>query len=327
MFTSPAHAEQVLTEAMGADYAALVLPLLRPCFCFAESDDATPGATRFGGMPDVPPGFTWPMRPTESIDIAWWTFPEHLAHFGLSAATDRQRRHIARGMPYVFLAQLDLTSTSGHVAGLPDQGRLLFFYDVTSGVGDQNPPTACKVIWDRSARHDLARAAPPPALIEAARDETMRHNGKQYEGLAALEASSDFYAPEQPMRLQPTHRTPHTLNTEWYQTQELKRLSEYGSDETKAAYDAYCELLEPLWGPDGNQLMGPPYPIQWDPREIDAMSLDDQPRPTSPWRLLLQLGTESVLQVPTNGMIYFLIMEDDLAAQDFSRVAALWQWT
>lgn len=80
------------------DVAALVAPLALPALRVATTDAAT--RSRFGGDPDLPPGFAWPER---------------------------------NGAKLAFLARLSLAELheTGRIDWLPETGALLFFYDVT----------------------------------------------------------------------------------------------------------------------------------------------------------------------------------------------------
>ncbi|QHB71895.1 YwqG family protein [Stenotrophomonas sp. 364] len=81
-------------------HAGVLLPWLRPRVGFSRraEADAPIGASRIGGGPDVPAGFTWPTH---------------------------------KGRPLDFLLQINLADVQGLQCGLdlPAQGVLSFFYD------------------------------------------------------------------------------------------------------------------------------------------------------------------------------------------------------
>ena len=109
---------------------ALVSYRLRP----QRGDEPHPGASRFGGRPDLPAGFTWPVRD---------------------------------GVPLAFLAQLDLAAL--HVGDLPQTGWLLVFYDVARQPWgfDADDRDAARVVHVQAPRAALRRAAaPPPGTTE-----------------------------------------------------------------------------------------------------------------------------------------------------------------
>jgi uncharacterized protein YwqG len=86
-----------LTDAgvpRATDLAALATTSVGITAARTGVDDLAVGASRFGGMPDAPIGFTWPTRDQRAL---------------------------------TFLAQIDLAAA--RAPGLPAAGSLLFFYD------------------------------------------------------------------------------------------------------------------------------------------------------------------------------------------------------
>src|SRR5215467_8699605 len=79
-----------------------------------EGADAPIGASRLGGMPDLPPEAPWPWRPA----ISGWT-------------DDYTKPHAERPWPLSFVAQIDFAEihSAGGLEGFPSSGRLLFFCD------------------------------------------------------------------------------------------------------------------------------------------------------------------------------------------------------
>lgn len=102
----------------------------------------SPGQSRFGGLPDLPPGFEWP---------SW------------------------RGVPQAFLAQLHLDEVAAHdLEGvLPTSGILHFFYDVASGPWGFDPASreGWKVCYFEGASEALAPTAYPAGLPDHGRFE------------------------------------------------------------------------------------------------------------------------------------------------------------
>jgi uncharacterized protein YwqG len=88
------------------------------------------GASRFGGVPDLPPGATWPDRD---------------------------------GVPMEFIAQLRLAdvAAAGGDDRLPAQGSLLFFYNSQWGCSDMDRGVCCVVMFHDGPDEALVRAAPP----------------------------------------------------------------------------------------------------------------------------------------------------------------------
>ncbi len=109
--------------------AALAAPSVRIAARRAPAAPLTPGASRFGGSPDVPPGLAWPSR---------------------------------RGRPLTFLAQIDLSMAGA--PGLPESGWLLFFYDAVEQPWGFDPHDAggASVVHVAAAREALRRIPHPP---------------------------------------------------------------------------------------------------------------------------------------------------------------------
>lgn len=85
---------------------------------------------------------------------------------------------MARGLPHIFVAQVDLTESTklGAIAStLPSDGRLLFLYDFSIGPWDTGRRVA-KVIRERSAVDELR----PLAMTTLPRRlATRRGNGRR----------------------------------------------------------------------------------------------------------------------------------------------------
>ncbi|MEZ5850057.1 MAG: DUF1963 domain-containing protein [Hyphomicrobiaceae bacterium] len=88
-----------------------------------------------------------------------------------------------------------------------------------------------------------------------------------------------------------------------------------------------------------NRLMGPPQPEQSDPR-FDCIPQAEKPaypwnedqlvamtKKAAEWRLLLQVSAADLSQTKTEGTLYFMIRNDDLARADFSRCRVTYQQT
>ncbi len=127
----PASAAEALRRA-GILHAEALARLAEPSIRITAErtaiDALSPGASRFGGAPDVPPGFVWPER---------------------------------GGRPLTFLAQLDLAEV--RAPGLPASGWLLFFYDAVEQPWGFDPMDAggARVIHVDAARGALARRPHP----------------------------------------------------------------------------------------------------------------------------------------------------------------------
>jgi uncharacterized protein YwqG len=83
----------------------------------AFAEDTSPiGATKLGGLPDLPVGAAWPIRPA-------YSYPQSM-HDRIDGPTRTPK-------PLSFLAQINLAdvASQGCNLPLPDAGLLLFFYD------------------------------------------------------------------------------------------------------------------------------------------------------------------------------------------------------
>ena len=125
--------------AVAHDLDRVARPALRLAAAPTDLAQLAPGATRFGGLPDVPASFVWP---------SW---------------------HDA---PMAFLAQFDLAAVaqaSAHT-GLPATGALLFFYDAQAQTYGADPADrgGWLVFYAPGDPRQLARAAAPPGLAASA---------------------------------------------------------------------------------------------------------------------------------------------------------------
>src|SRR5215475_3610283 len=112
-----------------------------------EGADAPIGASRLGGMPDLPPEAPWPWRPA----ISGWT-------------DDYTKPHAERPWPLSFVAQIDFAEihSAGGLEGFPSSGRLLFFCDTVAWtLGWSSDDKSCASVMfvteqtDRLGRRDL----------------------------------------------------------------------------------------------------------------------------------------------------------------------------
>lgn len=96
-------------------------------------EDLSPGASRLGGLPDLPTGVTWPER---------------------------------NGSPLDFIAQIDLRDLAGLLPELPQSGWLLFFFDPDDwSVGfDPDDTSGWRVSYFDCEKALLDRAELPPRL-------------------------------------------------------------------------------------------------------------------------------------------------------------------
>jgi hypothetical protein len=329
-------------EALSAKFAGETLEVLvsalvpgmglRP----ALSAHVELGATRVGGMPDLPPGLDWPIRPVPD-DIEAIAAPTY-------SHADRLRRYLSRPLPFEFLAQVDLGEVPwsegkpmarlGELApGLPTEGRLLFFYD-----GEVAPWRAgtesCSVIWDPSPVTELARSAIPPELIELNATavasyvaDTNRLRGPSRPPVRPEDVIPAYWRPAQQMRLSPCLTLPAYGAIEAEANAALRQLLE--ADEFVRRYNRLFDVPR-------HQLLGVPYACNAHDPRLTAVAmqspfgdLDDEARrarwpevmrAAADWRLLLQWSLNDA-----GAAAYFVMHRADLAARDFSRVVVVYE--
>ncbi|NLS00770.1 DUF1963 domain-containing protein [Rhizobium sp. P38BS-XIX] len=347
MFDTPAEAHQIIEERFSKDQVEMLLKGLGSVITFSVGGSDARGSTRIGGTPDLPRGMDWPRRPIpQNID--------EIAKRSGEPYDKELRDHLAGGLPYAFVAQVDLkeaSSMEGAAAILPSEGRLLFFYDMIAGPFDTGTQSA-RVIWDQSPADGLAPAAEPDALAQAAAawrksvdDANKQYNLKpQPRGPGAAEPGTPYGGPARPMTLKSSLQLPPPMALEFEATGQLAKT--YFADRSviggaQAFSQAYSELsgeYDPV-----NQLLGLPAPVQDDPRydavvvsEFNKQSLtgDDWTknkaeifRKAADWRLLLQIDVSDLMQESGEGTVYFLIRGDDLEKRNFDRVVAVYQQT
>lgn len=361
-------ARQFLDTAALGDKAERVLAFLLPCLMFTPGTAGTDqiGGTRIGGVPDLPPGLDWPVRPVPP-DASGIAARGGSNHSGWIA------RHITVPLPYEFIAQIDLAEAARfpEVGGLPSRGRLLFFYDGAVGPwGD--PQSAGRVVYDASPVTALSPSPVPHALATLAAAERAEHEQKLADPMEMAKSflpaqlaiitgsltpgttledhfrkiaegmtfSSRYLHPSQPMRLDRALQWPDHHSLEAAVSPDLAALLED---------PAVLSLMDPSrheWRPVNSRhiLMGIPVPEQDDARYDAAFIanpglqkrlnadreavMPEVEAMAAEWRLLLQIDQSSLMADRfCEGTIYFVIPSDDLAARDFSRVLTICQQT
>jgi uncharacterized protein YwqG len=94
------------------------------------------GASRLGGLPDLPTHAMWPRWDAEAYDAREIADAEARAHFSdyvRERLETLRRRAPRRSIPLSFLAQIDLRDLGGfdHGLPLPAVGHLYFFYELS----------------------------------------------------------------------------------------------------------------------------------------------------------------------------------------------------
>ncbi len=204
----------------------------------------------------------------------------------------------------------------------------------------------------KSTAHFNEMARTLEAADQKAAAEAMRNVAKKSEAPYPT-ATKPFVYPARAMRLQPLWVLPRQNSIELTQDKELTAFAD--DVETSAHYELLTsDDMGPFTSDRANmqrtqayltsesrrmRLMGPPHPEQDDPR-FDALAKADRPPfpwtetqvaevsvKASQWQLLLQVSIADLTQLDTEGTVYFMIHQDDLAQRDFSRVVASYQQT
>lgn len=352
MFDSLADATRELRDFFDDDHLERVLQALVPTISLRPSTvpDRGIGSTRLGGVPDLPVGAQWP-RPPVPLDA------EAIASRGNEHAAAEMRAHLQAGLPYAFIAQIDLDEAHAlgpAAADLPDRGRLLFFYDLSIGPWESGTRPAC-VIWDDSPRDRLQPLPMPTDLAAAAEKE--RHEREAIlvqfkKPIPAEPLGTNYGAPAKSISLHLVLCTPDTASLEMGAMSELRDYYSGQRVDAEAAElaEAYSEMREALGGAfpspgwKRHQVLGSPLPEQDDPRyqavivtEFGVEFLDRQEwkrqrdrieQLAHDWRLLLQVDLADWSgDGLTEGTVYFLIRARDLSDRRFDRVVAVYQQT
>lgn len=331
MFYSAEEAERFLMTYFDPGHVDELVKALIPAIVLHPVADrrAAFGGTRLGGTPDVPVGFAWP-RPPAPTDT------EAIARRGNEEAARTMRKHMARGLPYAFIGQIDLSeaAATGPIASiLPHEGRLLFFYDYAVGPWEPGSRVA-RVIWDKTAVSELASLDMPEDLAAASKEERAE---LETDADGSYQPGTSYFAPASERILRRVLRLP------WVTTFEFDALpGEFRPDDAARdrLWDAYSVAVSacddgPFAGEPWRrqQLLGSPSPEYGDPRYEAAIATelaDERPstleldRIAREWLLLLQVDLSDWLQDKlAEGSVYFVIRRSDLAHRQFENVVAV----
>jgi|GEM_PF-1154715 len=366
MFRDEQDAREQLGSLLSTEQVEHVVAVLRPIMVLAPlEDEAEPalGATRVGGMPDLPPDLAWPIRPV-SPDV------EAIASRGGFNHGDHIRKHLEQAVPYEFFCQIDLAEAArlGELAAdLPSEGRLLFFYDSMTGPWDTSTAIG-RVIWDRSPAATLRRQPLPEVLVRLGEEWVQ----ETYEAAVKARSNpSNLFPPAALLdNLDPDQREALTtafanladlpppdredFTSPYWSPASARRIErqlsyidfsavEHDHDPALQAAFAVPDIADVLRDIsietyDRTLLLGTPVPVQDDPR-YDAVVVTQfgrQHLSSDEWQaerkriFAAAADWRLLLQVlcgNLEGTVYFLIRRDDLAARDFTRVVAVYQQT
>lgn len=267
-------------------------PSIRVLTSQIGSDDLPLGASRLGGVPDLPPGFHWPS----------WEAPERT--WDRVAQASRVLGHQRR--PLAFVAQFDLAEIKRLVpeCGWPGNGWLAFFYDHEHqpGGSDSHDRGGARVIWIQADHDALVRwpidentPFPPCAVdlgVEMLPDPAVFEELSDEDDWRVLESllSKLSLAPDRPEH----------------------RLQGYAQP-IQSAVNLECALLFDEERGGGSQVGGDAPPL---------------PELAAQWQLLLQLDTDEEglgWMWGDCGRIYFMCREADVHAGRFDEAWTIMQ--
>ncbi len=310
------------------------------------------GASKIGGLPDLPRGFTWPVRPPlanaqrnanhfreikasvadmyERLKTEPW-HAESVAKGEREPITDKQfneldleyetkENALFEPFPLAFVAQLDLSRLSleaGFEPALPDTGFLTIFEDATCG----EPLPVPRVFWHDCGAADLVRTDVPPNLVaySDALSELPSLPWSQRTNCGLLVPHSVLSVPHHWKSAYARSSKRWDMMWEWFM-------------EPKGTY--WPESANDVTG-FGDHLGGWPHDIQHHPElEIEGDHAGSIMPGETPWRHLFSYAGECYakdMQItpafPGDGNTFILIRDDDLAERRFERAGSVYQST
>lgn len=272
-----------------ADQIDLLEPSIRPSVRLAtetvELEKLPIGASRMGGVPDLPEGFDWPRHGDRPLD---------------------------------FLCQIDLSEVQRHgpLIDLPQEGWLAFFYDNKEQPWGHDPNTRDQ--W-RVAFFDVGpkelRRLDHPATIAALQDGAFKFATRQLhmEAEACLPHVFDFVQPldlEDDEEFDDYDRFLEETGTTCYPFSMNNRLLGHPSIVQGDMRMNCSEVSSGIFRSD---------PAGYRKARRGQVLLSDP----KDWQLLLQIDTDcydSTWQWGLGGRLYYWIREQDLAAENFDAV-------
>lgn len=254
-----------------------------------ESGPVTTGASKIGGIPDLPADFRWPYF--EGADYAG----------------------VRKSRPLSFLAQIDLSQAADFDSDglLPHTGMLYFFYELQTMAWGGLEDDGCARVYYYDVSPDALRPTTPPGSLPASLmvpEAPLRLQGKvsypSYEELPLSELSS-----AERFRIY-----------DLYEAQLQQNGVELEHDPADCfQLLGYAELIQ------GSILLECALHsagLSWrDYAQLSSAEQQSLQKAGGDWTLLAQFGTLSdELMFGDCGCIYFYIRKDDLAARRFDRI-------
>lgn len=322
-FSSKQELADALSEVLGDEQAAMRLAnLARPCVWLqtktAEST-APLGHTRLGGLPDLPTGVSWPMRPA---------YPDAAQRGQYPRASERPHAgRLQTAFPLNFLAQINFAQiwAAGPVdEDIPRTGLLSIFYDITDKPWGLVPADvlALQLCFQECMTDELQRLPLPEALQAL----------PAHWHLGALEC-----APQSVLTPLPVASAEWKAQAASFPREQQDAYAQWLNDEA----DCNASVDGQDWR--CHHVGGWPSPIQGDMQTQCALVVagldsgqgehwcDPATQPlrdtATDWLLLLQIGTDE--QAGFNwgdeGQLYLWIRREDLRARRFDQVRLVLQ--
>lgn len=296
----------IIKKSPLASQVDFLLTQIEPCISIgttpAKLSDLAIGASRFGGIPDLPKSFDWPN---------WTMAPKEVRN----PFTGQNVTLGAKGKRWLSLmAQIELSDLpdSPVKTALPAEGRLYFFLDKEHANGDFKLGVGgWRVIYDASPVGELQRVTHPPA-----------NKGDESIPLLALNftasLSADKFPPVKKKWTMEQHYAWDTILDQVERSTKSARLHRIGGG-PRSVQDGgqrdFCNYIVEQMQPAQKSAMTQGSP--WKKMRLDPGS----------WMLLLQIDhdEDAGLIWGDNGRAFYFIHMDDLAAKRFDRGMFSWE--
>ncbi len=334
MFANEKDLRAALADAglSAPDVAAAVAasrPAVRLTMTDAEESELALGASKLGGCPDLPAGFSWPIRqpyPNAAAHAAEWRTqgPRMASSSEVAARIDEDNRRAAAAIespiPMAHVAQLDfaaIAEVDSTDLDLPATGRLLLFYDLMEQPWGFDPAQrgGFAVIYDDSPRETLVRHQPPPSELGLP-DWAASPPGRGLSFRSGLSMISRNIVGWERLPISPAGwEVLHDLDMEHLDSPEWACHQLGGwPDAVQGEMQTECALVT------AGHLAG-------DPDAFTDPTTAHIRQQASEWTLLLQLASDEKRFVMwgDSGLIYLWIRTDDLRARRFDRAHLILQ--
>lgn len=298
---------------IAADVEALLKSSVRLAAHASDDAQIPVGASKLGGLPDLPADVAWPQCQDLSWGEGWWT------------------KEQIQGGPLFFLLQLNMADVahldSEHA--LPDTGMLYFFAALWKDgfPNDGVEPDSWKVIYYDGERNLLRRTPAPPVSDEMDID-TPLPLGEQIKP-CTLVFEECYVLPRNALySMGVTAEENDTVGPMLFDLtigdeKESSHLLLGNAQEVQNAMQGQCETFhldnEPTWEERQNMSSA----------ELRQYYIRMEEQGERKWRLLLQVDTAPDIRLEWQewGRGYFWIRSEDLAARNFDIVCLVMQHT